>query len=159
MKIQLGTEMQKHCTEAYGSPIHEHEFARHLHRTALLERLVHLECFAAAVFGRLDPVREATHPVFQQRPVDEARPDVERSNHFVREIAKTPGLVGVHNEIIVALEKPPVEIDHTANELGGEDADAAVVEQIDAPRPAIDREDRVIAEMRVAVDDAEATER
>ena len=57
------------------------------------------------------------------------------------------------------MEQSVVEVDHAANELRREDADAAVVEQIDAARRATFVEHRVVSEMRIAVDHAEAAER
>ena len=70
--------MQEHAAEPDRGAVHEHEFARHRHRPLLLQRLVHLEGLAPAVFGRLHAVGDGAHPVVEQRPVDEARPDVER---------------------------------------------------------------------------------
>ena len=46
-------------------------------RALLLQRPVHLEGLAAAVFGRRDAVGDGAHAVVEQRAVDEARPDVE----------------------------------------------------------------------------------
>ena len=40
----------------------------------------------------------------------------------------------MHDEIVVVLAQAVVEIDHAADELRREDADAAVVEQVDAGR-------------------------
>ena len=45
---------------------------------------------------------------------------------------EAPGLVGVHDAIVVAVRRPLIEIDHAADEARREDADAAVVEQVDA---------------------------
>src|SRR2546423_14473730 len=57
------------------------------------------------------------------------------------------------------LEQAVIEIDHPANEFRREDADAPVVQEIDARRPAARVEHAVIAEMRIAVDHAETAER
>ena len=82
--------------------------------------------------------------------------------------AETPGLVGAHHKLVVVVQEPVIEIDHAAHELRRENPDAAVIEQVDAgrlrhilARAAFDAriEDRVVAEMRVAVDDAIAAER
>ena len=68
----------------------------------------------------------------------------------------------MHDEIVVAGAQPVVEIDHAADEFRREDADAAVVEQVDAGRLGAAAfafgEHGVIAEMRIAVDHAEAAE-
>ena len=53
-----------------------------------------------------DPVGDGAHPVVQQRPVDEPRPDVERVDQFAREPLEAPGLVGVHDELVVVVEEP-----------------------------------------------------
>src|SRR5664280_173353 len=63
-------------------------------------------------------------------------------------------------QIVIAMQKAAIEIDHAVDEAGREDADAAVIQQVDAGRLALGIvEHRVVAEMRVAVDDAEAAER
>ena len=57
------------------------------------------------------------------------------------------------------MQQSVIEIDDAADEFRREDADAAIVEKVDAGRLAVALEDRVIAEMRIAVDDAVAAER
>src|SRR5947209_4846872 len=64
----------------------------------------------------------------------------------------------MHHEVAVVVQQPVVEVDHAADELRREDADAAIVEQIDAAGCAPLIEHGVIAEMRIAVDHAEAAE-
>ena len=59
---------------------------------------------------------------------------------------------GVDDARVIVVAQPVVEIDHAADELRREDADAAVVQEIDACGPALLLEHRVVAEMRVAVD-------
>jgi len=65
----------------------------------------------------------------------------------------------VDDEIGVCLEQAVIEIDHAADEFRREDADASIVQEIDARRPAGHVEHAVIAEMRIAVDHAETAER
>ena len=71
---------------------------------------------------------------------------------------EAPGLVGVHDAVAVVFEQALVEVDDAAHEARREDADAAIVEQVDALRLAALREHRVIAQVRIAVDHAEAAE-
>jgi hypothetical protein len=59
----------------------------------------------------------------------------------------------------IAVAQAGIEIDDAADESRRKDADAAIVEQIDAGRRAVILEDRIIAEMRIAVDHADAAER
>ena len=80
--VQLGPQVQEDGAEADGGPVHEDELARDGHRPPLLQRLVDLEGLAAAVFAGLDPVRDGAHPVVEERPVDEAGPDVEDVDQF-----------------------------------------------------------------------------
>src|SRR5688500_11764762 len=42
VEIHLRPEMQEHAAKADRRPVHEHEFARHLHGALLLQRLMHL---------------------------------------------------------------------------------------------------------------------
>src|SRR5262249_9154813 len=60
---------------------------------------------------------------------------------------------------LVAVPQAAIKIDDPADELRRENADAAVVEEIDAARLARLFERGVVAKMRIAVDDAEAGER
>ncbi len=124
-----------------------------------LERLMHAERFAAAIFGRRYAVGDRAHAVVEQRRVDEPRPDVERVDQVAREPAEAPGFVGVHDEIVIAVQEAVIEIDDAAHEGRRKNADAAIIEEIDPGRRAVALEHRVIAEMRVAVNDAEAAER
>ena len=76
---------------------------------------------------------------------------------------KPQNLVGADDPRLVALLQPLVKLDDAADEAGGEDAHAAVVEQVDRLDPPLVRlargDHRVIAEMRIAVNDAELRER
>src|SRR5258707_13755414 len=65
----------------------------------------------------------------------------------------------MHHQSLIAPEQAMVEVNHTADEFRGKDADAAVVEQVDSLRRPVLHECRVVAEMRVAMDDAEPAER
>ena len=60
--------------------------------------------------------------------------------------------------VAVVVQEAVVEIDDAADEARMEDADAAVVEQIDALRLAVFGEDGVVAEMRIAVDHGRVAE-
>src|SRR6476660_9502126 len=120
---------------------------------------MHPERLAPTVLGRLDPIRDGAHAIVEEGAVYEPRPNVERFDQITVEAAKTPGLVGVHDQGLIALKQPVIEIDHAADELGRKNANTAVVEEIDPPRLTIGHEDRVIAEMRIAVDDAVPAER
>ncbi len=64
----------------------------------------------------------------------------------------------MHDEIVIAVQEPVVKVDNALHELWRKDSDAAIVEQIDSGRLSFLREHRVIAEMRIAVNDAEAAE-
>src|SRR5829696_10452825 len=59
---------------------------------------------------------------------------------------------------VVGLEAA-IKIDHATDEARVEDADAAVIEEIDPPRLPALGEHRVIAEVRIAVDDGRMAER
>src|SRR3954451_2425275 len=158
VKIELRAQVQKHGPEPDRGAVHEHEFARDGDRPLLLERLMHPERFAPAVFGGLDAVGQAAHPIVQQRSVDEPSPDIEHVDQFAAEPLEAPRLVSMDDESGVVLEQAMVKIDDAADELRREDANAAVIEQIDAGGHTVDVEHAVIAEMRIAVDHAETAE-
>src|SRR5580765_7024451 len=65
----------------------------------------------------------------------------------------------MNHEIVVVLTQTVVEIDHTADETRRKNADAAVVEQIDAGGLLFFLEDGIVAEMRIAMDHTVAAER
>src|SRR5215469_3873259 len=159
IKIQLRAQMQEYRPETDRGAIHEDEFARHRYRPFCFERLVHAKCFAAAVFGRRNAVSDRTHPVVEQWCVDKARPDIERLNEVARQIAKTPGLVGMDDQVVLAAQKAVIKIDDAAHEFRRENTDAAVVQEIDPGRRAVEHAYGVIAKMWIAVDHAETAER
>ena len=74
--------MQEYAAEADRGAVHEHELAGHRDRPLLLQRAVNDKGLAAPVFRRRDPVGDGAHPVIEERPVDEPRPDVERVDEF-----------------------------------------------------------------------------
>ncbi len=96
--------MQKHRAEPDRGAVHEHEFARHGHRSFLLEGLVHAKSFAAAIFRRRNAVGDGAHPVVEQRRIDETGPDIERLDQVARQIAKSPGFVSMHDQIVFAAQ-------------------------------------------------------
>src|ERR1700730_11493743 len=159
IKIELCGEMQEHAAETDRCSVHEHEFAGDSHRSFFLEGPMNPEGLAPAVFGRLDAVRDGAFAVVEQRPIDEPRPDVEGIDQLARKTSEPPCLVGMHHQRLITLEEAVVEIDHAADEFRGKDTDTAVVEQVDSVLRAALDENRVIAEMRVAMDHAEAAER
>ena len=95
---------------------------------------MHTKRFAAAVFARRHPVGDGAHAVIEERRVNKSRPDVERVDQFAGKLAEAPGFVGVHDEIVVVVQQPVIEIDNAAHELRRENADAAVIQQIDPRR-------------------------
>src|SRR5207245_7222593 len=109
-----------------------------------------------------DGIRDATVTGVQTCAlpiVDEARPDIERVDQLPIEPLEAPGLVGANDEIGISFQEAVIEVDDTADEFRREDAHAAVVQEIDAGGSAGHIEHGVIAEMRIAVDHAEAAER
>ena len=151
--------MQEHAAEPDRRPVHEHELLRHRDRPLLLQRLVHREGLAPAILGRLDLVGDGAYAVIKQRPVDEPRPDVEDVDQVLGQPAEAPDLVGVDDPRRVIVEQAAIEVDDAADKGRREDADAAIVQQVDALRRAVAiGEDGVVAEMRIAMDHAEAAE-
>ncbi len=126
---------------------------------------MHLEGFLAPVLPGRRALRDGPHPVVEQRPIDEVRPDVEDVDQLRREPVEAPRLVGVHGLLPVARFEARVEVDDALHEGGREGPDAAVIEQVDPLRRsglrsrAILRDDRVVAEVGVAVDHAIVGER
>src|SRR5262245_50096244 len=152
VEIEFRREMEKDRAKPNGSPVHEDEFARHRHRALGLKRLMHAKCFLAAVFGRLNAVGDGSHPVVEQRAIYEARPDIQGIDQLTVEPLETPGLVGVHHEVVIATQQSTIKVDHTADETRWENAYAAVIQEIDPGRfPFRIVEDGVIAEMGVAM--------
>src|SRR5689334_22230476 len=99
VEIELGPEMDENPAETNGGAIHEDEFARHPDRSLLLQGAVHLEGLAAAIMGGRDAVGDGANPVLEQRPIDEAGPNVENVDQLVVEPLETPDLVGTDHAI------------------------------------------------------------
>src|ERR1700737_3395754 len=159
VEIEFRSQMQKHRAKSNGGAIHEHELARHGDRPALFERLVHAKSLAPAVVGRLYPISQAAHPIIQKRPVNEARPDVERLDHLATQALEPPGLVCTHDEIVISAQEPVIKVEDAAHELGGKYPNEAIVQQIDPRRGALEPVYRVIPQVRVAMDHAIPAER
>src|SRR5262245_46272462 len=51
MEIQFRTQVEEHAAKPNGGAIHQHELARHRHRSLLAQRFLHLERLPAAVFA------------------------------------------------------------------------------------------------------------
>ena len=93
--------------------------------------------------------------ILDERLVKEPRPLIQHLDLFAREVGETPAFVGVLRTGLVVVADGLEKIDDAAQEMRAEDADGAVVEQVYA----VIRADLVVAEVRVAVDDAVAIER
>ena len=87
MKVKLGAKPQKRPAQADRGAVHEHEFARHLQPAALLFQRAHNGGdFAPAILAGLHSVGNGAHAIVEQRPIDEARPDVERGDGLARQV-------------------------------------------------------------------------
>src|SRR5258708_1874342 len=89
---------------------------------------------AAAVFGGLHAIGNGAHAVVHQGAIDKARPDIERVDQPAREALEAPGLVGVHHPRLLAISEAAIKINHATDEFRRENADAAIVEEVDAIR-------------------------
>src|SRR4030095_4001498 len=90
--VELGPQMQEHTAQPDGGAVHEHKLTRHPHRTFFLQRLVHGKGFLAPVLTGRGAVGDLTLAVLEQRPIDEAGPDVENIDQLVAETDEAPGL-------------------------------------------------------------------
>ena len=92
-----------------------------------------------------------------------SRPERHRFSRPGREPAEAPHLISLRDPRLVVRLERAIKLDHAEHEPRREDAHAAIVEQIDAVDAALlavaGRGDRVIAEMRIAMNDAVAQER
>src|SRR5687768_8957744 len=116
MEVEFGSEMNEHPAKANRRPVHEHEFSRHENGALLLERLVDTEGLPPAILGRAHPIRDGPHPVFQERSINETRPDVKDVDELLVEALETPSLIGMDDERLIGPLKAPVEIDDAAHE-------------------------------------------
>ena len=73
--------------------------------------------------------------------------------------AKAPDGIGGGDLLAIVGLEAAIELDDAFHETRRKDADAAVVEEVQPGRAAVLLEDRVVAEMRVAVDDADSARR
>ena len=107
MGFSSASQAQEHRAEADGGAVHEHELAGHRYPALSAQRLMHLENLAAAVGAGLDAVGDGAHAVVEQRPVDEARPDVQGGDRLRASASrKPPGLVGAGDACVVARLSP-----------------------------------------------------
>ena len=159
MEIHFGAKAQERRADSDRRTVHEHEFARDREIGPLrAQRLHHGGDLAPAVFAGFDAVGDGANAIVERWPANESRPDVHRLNRLAREVLEPPKLIGVDDARgIVGLERE-VKLDDAADEARRENPDAAVVEEIDrldtARLARTRRDDGIVAEMRVAMDDA-----
>src|SRR5690606_7952075 len=152
---QLRAEMEEDGAETDGRSVHEDELARWRRGPQLAKALVNTESLLAAILPGADAIGDRTHAVVEARRVDEARPDPEHIDQVGGEIAKAPVFIGGSRPVPIIRFEGAIELDHARNECRRKDADAAIIEKIDAEILA----HRIIAEMRVSMNDAIAAER
>src|SRR5262249_32621681 len=152
--------------EADRGTIHQNEFARNRDRAERAQALLHLPYLAAAIGVRCDAVGDGPDAILEKWRIDEARPDIEGIDDVVGELLEAPAAISVDDPLAVAPQEPFIEVDHAFDEAWRKDADAAEVEEVDPggrriafrARLRFLAEHRVVAEMGIAVDDAEAGE-
>src|SRR3979409_1530010 len=126
--------MKKDAAEPDGGTVHEHEFARHPHRTFFLERLVNFEGLAAPIFARFNPIRDTAHAIINQWPVNESGPDVEGVDEISGKVLEPPCLIGMHDKVVVTAAQSVVEVNDATDERGRKDEEDAQVEKVDGCR-------------------------
>src|SRR5579885_3483296 len=97
---------------------------------------------------------DAALAVIHQRCIEEARPAVQHIDHLAREILESPALVSSDRQRLVLAIERVIEVDHTFDEARGENAHASEIQQVHAAVVPY----RIVAEMRVAVNDAVVVE-
>src|SRR5208282_1658174 len=108
------------------------------------------KCFLAAIVRRRHAIGDASHPVVEQRRIDEACPDVQGFGEILCKTAKPPGFIGMHGAGEILMQQSLVEVDDTADKFGGENPDTAVIKEVDALRLLVlpRSKDRIIAKVR-----------
>src|SRR5437588_4239814 len=101
------------------------------------------------------------HPgaIVEQRTVDVSGPAVQHGDHVARQIAKTPAPIGIDGQRLVICFERVIEVDDALHKARRTDADAAETDQIDGVASGVFWRDRVIADMRIAVDDTVVVKR
>src|SRR5215471_6132482 len=152
--VDLGLQVQKHRAQADRGAVHEDELARRPHPAEAADVAMH----ALGDGGAIDAARLLLNQalaIFQQWAVNKQRPPIEHIDYLARQIAKTPAFVRMDGKVAITALQRVVEVDDAADEGGLEDANAAEIEEIDGAV----RRDRVVAKVRVTVDDPVVIER
>ncbi len=68
---------------------------------------MNLERLPPSIFGRLHAIGDAAHPIGQERPIDETRPDIERIDQVAIEPLEAPGLIGMDDPILIVVASSP----------------------------------------------------
>src|SRR5438067_12465035 len=147
--IDARLQVQEHRSQADRGPVHKDKGARRRDATKAADVAMHAVGEVAAVHAAsllLD------HPgaVVEQRTVDVSGPAGQHRDHVARQIAKTPAPIGIDGQRLVICFERVVEVDDALYKARRKDADASEIQEVHG---AI-RSHRVIAEMRIAVDDA-----
>ena len=105
-------------------------------------------------------VLDRPHPVLDQRRVEEFGPTLQVPHHLVRQIAEPPLLERMPRLVVIMVTHRLEQADHATDEMRRKNADGAEIQQVDATGIlAIGLADQVVAQMRVAMDDAEFVQR
>src|ERR1700730_11126178 len=104
VKIQLRVEMQKGAAKAYRRAVHEHEFPGYQDRALFLQGLVNRKRFLASVMPRRDAIRDAAHPVVQQRRINESRPYIQCFGELPGKPAKPPCFIGMNGTVKILVQ-------------------------------------------------------
>ena len=115
---------------------------------------MHVAGDGGAILARVG-FRDQPRLVLEQGRENEPRPHMQHVDQLATDVLEAPGFVGGDGQRFVAGLQGFIEVDHALDEAGGEEPHAAEVEHVDAQVFA----DRVVAEMRITVDDAEVVER
>ena len=100
--------------------------------------------------ARIVGFADFAYPVLQQRLVQKPCPFAQHLDLLVAEIVEPPRDIGLARLVVVGVAHRLIQFQHAANEFRREHPDNPEIEQIHrAIRP-----DLIIAEMRVAMDDA-----
>src|SRR5262249_8968953 len=152
--VELGFEVHEHRAEAYCSAVHEDELARWPDPAEPADVAMDTLGDGGAI-GSAAPFLDQPLTILEQRPIDEQGPPVQHVDYLAGQIAEAPTLIGVDSEVAIVALQGVVEIDDTAHEGSGKDPNTAEIEKVDGP---VGRH-RVVAEMRVAVNDPVVIER
>ena len=145
--VDLCAQMHEDGAKTDRCPVHQDKFTRRFDPSNAFQLGMHLPRKIAASLA-IAQLLDGSHPILEQRSIDETGPHVQHINRLIIKPSKPPTFIGVNGQVAVLVAQRPVEINHSTHKLWSEKANRAEIHQVYT----VFRINRIVAQMRVTMD-------